>query len=98
MKVHSGRHKKKSYIDIVDEYCCPISPWISNYFSIHLSGKATNSQRQYAKQLKSILQYFNDKNICLIEWPEQGGNLIPKADIIYQIEIVEDEREVNIKK
>lgn len=44
-----------------------------------------------------IRDYFVQKAICLIEWPEQGGNLIPKADIIYQIEIVEDEREVDIK-
>lgn len=28
------------------------------------------------------LDYFNDKNICLIEWPEHGGQFLPAADLV----------------
>ncbi len=27
-----------------------------------------------------IEEYFTPQSICLIEWPEQGGNRLPKAD------------------
>lgn len=31
--------------------------------------------------------YFNPHAICLIEWPEKAGNLIPQADIDVYIEV-----------
>lgn len=26
-------------------------------------------------------EYFNDQSVCLVEWPEKAGNLLPLADI-----------------
>jgi len=31
--------------------------------------------------------YFNSHAICLIEWPEKAGNIIPQADIDVYIEV-----------
>ena len=33
-----------------------------------------------------IRDYFNDHDICLIEWPEQGEGFLPPADLVVRIE------------
>ena len=38
--------------------------------------------------------YFNPNTICLIEWPEKAGTLIPQADIDVFIRIPEQGREI----
>lgn len=38
--------------------------------------------------------YFNPHAICLIEWPEKAGNLIPQADIDVFIRITQSAREI----
>lgn len=33
-------------------------------------------------------EYFVDDHICFVEWPEQGGDYLPKADLNIHIEFV----------
>ena len=36
------------------------------------------------------LDYFDEKNICLIEWPERGEDFLPKADLVCDFKFVDD--------
>ena len=67
MKIHLGRYNKETFIDIVDDYYCPISPWVSVYSTNILSGYSVDTRLQYVKQLKSVIAYFSDKGIDIVE-------------------------------
>lgn len=43
-----------------------------------------------------IRDYFGEGNLCLIEWPEKGGEMLPSADIVVEIQPVKDFRVVNL--
>ena len=32
-------------------------------------------------------EYFNEQSICLVEWPEKAGNLLPRPDFDIKIDI-----------
>lgn len=39
-----------------------------------------------------IRDYMHDTAICLIEWPERGEGVLPEADILVDIEILDNGR------
>ncbi|MGI9227583.1 MAG: tRNA (adenosine(37)-N6)-threonylcarbamoyltransferase complex ATPase subunit type 1 TsaE [Gammaproteobacteria bacterium] len=41
-------------------------------------------------------EYFNKDSICLVEWPEKVGKLLPKADIQIFINVIETARNIEI--
>ena len=43
-----------------------------------------------------IRDYFNDNNICFIEWPDKGGDFLPKANIDIKIKYLSKGREIEI--
>jgi len=47
-------------------------------------------------EFMGIRDYFTEKSICIVEWPERGHGLLPEADISVQINYVGDRREVEI--
>ena len=44
-----------------------------------------------------IRDYCDGKSICLFEWPEQGNDVLPTADIILTLTHSDPGREVNIE-
>lgn len=42
-------------------------------------------------------EYFNKNSICLVEWPEKVGKLLPKADIQISINVIETARNIEIQ-
>jgi len=60
-------NNNKPFVNICTPDYIPVSPWVSNYLTIHLSGTKFNSKNQYAKELKLVLEYFNSKNIDIEE-------------------------------
>ena len=42
--------------------------------------------------------YFNERSLCLLEWPEKGGDFVPLADIGVCISITEQGRMVEISR
>lgn len=43
-----------------------------------------------------IHEYFAPNAICLIEWPDRGEPILPGADLICEIKIKRDERELQL--
>lgn len=43
-----------------------------------------------------IRDYFSTNAICLIEWPEQGIAVLPKADLSYYIQLCANGREIKL--
>ena len=39
---------------------------------------------------------FNDKSICMIEWPEKGAEFLATADLELTLEYVAEKRKVSI--
>jgi tRNA threonylcarbamoyladenosine biosynthesis protein TsaE len=37
-------------------------------------------------------EYFNRQSICLVEWPEKGGTLLPAPDLEIRLDIVDEAR------
>jgi tRNA threonylcarbamoyladenosine biosynthesis protein TsaE len=35
-------------------------------------------------------EYFNPASVCLVEWPEKGGGLVPPADVVVSLDFLED--------
>ena len=35
-------------------------------------------------------EYFNPASVCLVEWPEKGGALLPPADVVVNVDFLED--------
>ena len=42
-------------------------------------------------------EYFNPASICLIEWPEKAGDLLPAADLQLSFKIVETGRTIEMQ-
>lgn len=47
-------------------------------------------------EFMGIRDYFTDRSICIVEWPERGHGLMPTADISIEIKYVDASREVEI--
>jgi len=56
----------------VDEFDCPINPYISNYINSTLSMMADNTIKRYVEELLYVLKFFNQCSIDLIERAESG--------------------------
>lgn len=41
-------------------------------------------------------EYFNPESVCLVEWPEKGGEYLPKPDIGITLELEDGGRNVEI--
>ena len=44
-----------------------------------------------------ISDYFTDRSVCLVEWPDNGHGLLPKADIHLHLRYKESQRQVELQ-
>ncbi len=42
-------------------------------------------------------EYFNDTSLCLVEWPEKGGALLPRPDVRVRLDILDDGRVAHVQ-
>ncbi|WP_299797553.1 tRNA (adenosine(37)-N6)-threonylcarbamoyltransferase complex ATPase subunit type 1 TsaE [uncultured Shewanella sp.] len=47
-------------------------------------------------EFMGIRDYFTQRSICIVEWPDRGHGLLPDADIFIQINYAGERREVEI--
>lgn len=43
-----------------------------------------------------IRDYFEPRNLCLVEWPDKGGSLLPRPDLFITIQMVNAGREFTL--
>jgi tRNA threonylcarbamoyladenosine biosynthesis protein TsaE len=85
---HSGNVKSPTYT-LVEPYL------IDDRNIYHFDLYRINDPEEL--EAMGIRDYCDGESICLYEWPEQGQNVLPEADIILSLSHVETGREVKIQ-
>ena len=63
-----------------------VEPYVVSGFNIyHFDLYRFNDEDEW--EAAGFREYFNDESICLVEWPEKAGNLLPKPDFDIKIDI-----------
>lgn len=79
---HTGPVRSPTYA-LVELYV------ISGYILYHFDFYRFNSPEEWLEA--GLDEHFNQSTVCLVEWPEKAGDLLPLADIDAVIEVAEFE-------
>jgi len=82
---HVGKVKSPTYT-LVEPYS------VSGFNVYHFDLYRFNDADEW--DAAGFSEYFNDKSICLVEWPEKAGNLLPTASFDIKISIIENGRKL----
>lgn len=89
---HKGAVKSPTYA-LVEIYA------FSRYILYHFDFYRFNSPEEWRDA--GLDEHFNEASVCLVEWPDKAGGLLPPADIELRLEIVTsstgDSRTVHFK-
>ncbi len=85
---YTGKVKSPTY-GLVEPYEFP------DQIVFHFDLYRINSPSELAAM--GLNDYFTDHSICLIEWPEKGGDQLPPADLICHIGMLPSGRELHFK-
>jgi tRNA threonylcarbamoyladenosine biosynthesis protein TsaE len=61
----------------------------SGYILYHFDFYRFNRPEEWLEA--GLDEHFNAQSVCLVEWPEKAGNLLPPADVNVVIEIPDNE-------
>ena len=84
---HAGKVKSPTYT-LVEPYV------ISNCQIYHFDLYRFNDEEEW--EAAGFREYFNDESICLVEWPEKAGNLLPIADFDIKMSVLNAGRKLEI--
>ena len=82
---HTGKVKSPTYT-LVEPYL------VSGFNVYHFDLYRFNDADEW--EAAGFREYFNEKSICLVEWPEKAGNLLPLASFDIKISIIENGRKL----
>lgn len=75
MRVRRYKFNRKMFITIVDDFDCPVDPYVSNYINAELSMKSINTTKRYVDELLFVLRFFQSESIDLVERVSSGSFL-----------------------
>ncbi|MBA3998569.1 MAG: site-specific integrase [Candidatus Accumulibacter sp.] len=80
MKIKRYQFNRIPFVSIVDDFDCPVCPYVSTYLST-LTGQSFNTQLRKANELFFVLSYFQKTNIDLVV-RIQSGELISNKEYL----------------
>lgn len=80
---HAGRVKSPTYT-LVEIY--PFSSFNLYHFDLYRFVDPVEWEEA------GFREYFNPESICLVEWPEKAGALLPRPDLQVRLDIEDDGR------
>ena len=83
----SGPVKSPTYT-LVEPYT------LSSLYLYHFDFYRLNDPQEW--EAAGFREYFRNDAICLIEWPERIGSLLPPADLRFVLEVVEEGRRCTV--
>jgi tRNA threonylcarbamoyladenosine biosynthesis protein TsaE len=67
---------------------------ISSLYLYHFDFYRFNDPQEWEEA--GFREYFNEASVCLVEWPEKAGGLLPTADIEIALRVMESGRQAEI--
>lgn len=85
---YSGKVKSPTYA-LVESYV------VSGLYLYHFDFYRFNDPDEWHEA--GFREYFNENSVCLVEWPEKAGGLLPPPDLRIFLEIRESSRDVAVE-
>ncbi len=86
---HAGPVKSPTYA-LVELYV------ISGYIVYHFDFYRFNQPEEWLEA--GLDEHFNPGTICLVEWPEKAGDLLPPADLEIRLDVVVTDQDGDARK
>ena len=84
---YTGKVKSPTYT-LVESYSA------SGFNIYHFDLYRFNDEEEW--EAAGFREYFNEQSICLVEWPEKAGNLLPIADFDIKMSVLNAGRKLEI--
>jgi len=88
----SGKVKSPTYT-LVEPYSLLIQQKPLDFYHFDLYRFADEEEWEAA----GFREYFNPHSVCLVEWPDKAGHLIPQADIDVYLSLAGEGRSLQLK-
>ncbi len=88
----SGKVKSPTYT-LVEPYQLMVNKQAVDFYHFDLYRFADEEEWEAA----GFREYFNEHSICLVEWPDKAGDLIPHADIDVYLSLAGEGRVLDLK-